>query len=139
MVGRGKKHICRGKGVEIVRRKDWAITNHATRPAGKQGECFYCNNKLGEQHKPECVIKSKTIVADFTIRVVLDVPERWDKSAIENHYNHGSWCADNLIGVLERKLQKECLCNNSRMKFVREATKEDEEEWIVTKVDELES
>ncbi len=34
-----------------MRVDSWKVTNDAVAPAGKSDECFYCNEKLGDEHK----------------------------------------------------------------------------------------
>jgi hypothetical protein len=104
------------------------VTEDSVRKAGKQDECFYCNNKLGDLHKLDCVCRDKTVVVRATIEYVVKVPEFWDDYNIECHRNESSWCSDNIIGELEELEEKHgCLCNFVNFEYVREATKEDEE------------
>jgi len=121
-----------------MKRKNWIVNNFSVRPAGKQDECFYCGEKVGSEHKQDCVIRSRTVVVDFTIRMVVDVPESWDKEDIEFKYNDGCWCADNLINLLDRE-NNGCLCPHVVAECIREATQEDEEYWGLVKVEDLES
>ena len=123
-----------------MKRTDWTVGEHSIRPAGKPDECFYCHAKVGEQHKEDCVIRSRTVNVDFTIHVVMDVPEFWDEAQINYHYNDGSWCASNLLNRLAiREHSDRCLCNIANAKYVGEATEEDEERYGCCRVNELES
>ena len=70
--------------------------------------------------------------------MVVSVPENWTKEDIEYKYNYGTWCADNLINMLDRE-GKGCLCPYSKATYIREATEDDEEHWGLVKVNDLES
>lgn len=123
-----------------MKRKDWTITESSTRPAGKPDRCFYCGNKIGKQHKEDCVIRGRTVVLDFTIRTVIDLPECWDTKQIEYRYNDGTWCANNLLNYLERRNKKTgCICDITTAKYIREATEDDEKDYGVTFIKEVES
>ncbi|MFI2856891.1 hypothetical protein ACH6EH_07095 [Paenibacillus sp. JSM ZJ436] len=121
-----------------MKRDNWFVTEYAARSAGKPDRCFYCNSMIGELHKTECVIRIKTAVMDFTIRMVVDVPEFWKPEDIEFRYNEGSWCADNLIDMIKKE-EGDCLCSHVQAEYVRDATIEDEETWGAVRVNELES
>lgn len=101
------------------------------RPGRRDGTCFYCKAPIGSPHKDGCVIRTKTCVVDFTIRMVVPVPENWDEAQIDYHYNDGTWCADNLIeDVNDWETETgRCLCNITTAKFIREATAADEEHF----------
>lgn len=120
-----------------MKRNDWIVTEASARPTGKPDECFYCSQKIGEEHKKNCVIRKKTIVVDFTIRTVMDVPEDWDEEFINFRYNESSWCVDNILPIFEKKSEHSCLCMNTEAKFVRDATEHDEEDWGITFVSDL--
>lgn len=120
-------------------RKDWTVGEYSVRPAGKPDECFYCEAKVGEQHKPNCVIRKKTIVTRLTIDFVDSVPENWDKDVIDFHYNDSSWCASNILNRLEERDNFRCLCDVASFEYLRDASEKDEEKWGVVKVNELES
>ena len=119
-------------------RKNWTVGEYSVRPAGKTDECYYCGAKVGEQHKPNCVIREKTIVTRLTIDFVDDVPENWDKEVIDFHYNNSSWCASNILNRLEERNNFRCLCDVASFEYLRDATEEDEEKWGVVKVNEIE-
>lgn len=123
-----------------MKRTDWTVEEYGVRPSGKPNECFYCGAKVGEQHKKNCVIRSRTVNIDFTIHVVMDVPEFWDESQINCHYNYSSWCASNLLSMLDtREETGRCLCNITDAKYMGEATEADEERYGCCRVNELES
>lgn len=124
-----------------MKRDDWTVTENTIRPAGPQDRCLYCETKLGEQHKEDCVIRCKTVKVDFTISMVMEVPEYWDKADIEHHYNDGRYCMDNIIDELRKRegIAKNCLCGLTKAKYVGDATEEDEDKWGLHKVAEIES
>lgn len=105
------------------------------RPAGKPGECFYCHEKLGTRHKPECVATQRSVVVRITVEAVAAQPRKFSSDDIEFLYNESSSCASN---VLERRYdwvrnhdpEGECACGKMTVEFVREATREDENKLI---------
>lgn len=123
-----------------MKRIDWTVGKYSIRPAGDPNKCCYCHAKVGEQHKEDCVVRSRTINMDFTIHVVMDVPESWDEDQINWHYNEGTWCTSNLLGILEdRENADMCLCDITEAKYISEATEEDEKRFGRCYVDALES
>ena len=114
-----------------MRTEDWTVTDKSSRPAGKPDRCFYCGELIGSQHKPECVIRQRTVVLDCTIRVVMPVPEDWDEEMINFHFNESSWCANNILETLSDHVEKgeNCLCPRTSIRYVEDATEEDEELW----------
>ena len=124
-----------------MERTNWTVGEYSVRPAGNPNECFYCNAKVGEQHKEDCVIRSRTVNIDFTVHMVMDVPEFWDEGNINFHFNDGSWCASNLLKklILREEETDKCLCSIVDAKYIGEATEEDEERYGCCRVNELES
>ncbi len=115
----------------------WIIkpNDSGIRPAGKKDHCFYCNQTIGQVHKPECVVRTKTVVMNFTVEVINTVPEHWDEAMINFHYNVSTWCADNLIERLAGFMNEEtCLCRSVTAKYTREATEQDEQMILRLKV-----
>ena len=103
--------------------------DNGPRPAGKPGECFYCNQPLGSEHRKDCVSRRRTIVVRYSIEVTICVPEIWDEATINFHRNDSPWCADNVITELQRSPENRRLCDVTKAEFVREATREDEERF----------
>ncbi len=113
-----------------MKRTNWTVleNDHGIRPAGKDDECFYCHQKVGQEHKPDCVTRCRTVVVEFAFRITRAVPEHWDAKHIEFHMNEGSWCTSNILCELEALDNRlGCLCWEAEGKFLREATEEDEE------------
>lgn len=90
-------------------------------------DCFYCKSKLGQEHEVGCVTRKRSVVVNFSIDIVIGVPEDWDDDMVEFNWNESYSCSSNVIGVLERlSKRKGCLCGLLETSFVREATEEDE-------------
>lgn len=124
-----------------MKRTNWTVGKYSVRPAGKDNECFYCHRKLGEQHKEDCPIRARTVNVDFTIHMVMEVPEYWTEDNINHYFHDSSWCASNILDELQRREEEtgRCICLITDAKYVGEATKKDEERYGFCKVDELES
>lgn len=124
-----------------MKRTNWTVGEYSVRPFGKEGECFYCHTQLGEQHKEDCLIRARTVNVDFTIHMVMQVPEYWDESDINFKFNDSSWCASNILNELQQREEEtgRCICLITDAKYVGEATKEDEERYGYCKVKEFES
>lgn len=132
-----------------MKREDWTILSaeeggNGPRPAGPPDECFYCHNKVGEQHKEECVLRKRTVVVRLSIDLVVDVPESWDEESITFYYNESSSCSDNRLNEISKLLQRidekglPCSCNYVSAKYLHEAS-EDEEKMQGTFVKEYKS
>ena len=61
--------------------------DNGIRPAGKAGECFYCNRKVGEEHKRDCVTIQKKVRVQFTVEVIAEAPHSWPDEMIADHQN----------------------------------------------------
>lgn len=86
--------------------------DNGIRPAGKPDECFYCNQKVGEPHKADCVILHKKVKVKYTFEIEVEVPHHWDKHDVEFHRNDSSWCADNSFEEIESHAKKHgCICH----------------------------
>lgn len=102
------------------------------RPAGRPDECFYCRAKLGVPHDGNCVIKSRSVVVELTIRAVITAPRDWERSMVDFHLNDSSWCADNILRDLGRWADSRgehdgCACGAFEGRFLREASADDHE------------
>lgn len=109
-------------------RDNWEVKEEGIRPAGSDNNCFYCGEEKGNTHKPECVIRKRTIVMEMKVEIVMEVPEHWDEEMCNFHKNESSWCASNILDDLKKLDEKGCLCGITKFTYLREATKEDEEE-----------
>lgn len=113
-----------------MKRDNWIVGEYSVRPAGKPDECFYCNEKVGDPHKLDCVIRDRTFVVDVTIRMAVARPDSWSVEDIEQFFNASGWCAGNIVDDLHRLQDVTfCLCEFTTVKFVREATEEDEDKY----------
>ena len=114
-----------------MKRTNWPVEEFGIRPAGKPTECFYCNEPKGGTHKPDCVIRERTVVVEVTIQMVVSKPENWSPDEIEFHFNESSSCLSNpveqLVDLNERMIEAgDCLCGMIDVKYLREATASDE-------------
>lgn len=116
-----------------MRPESYLVKPEDVRPARPDGTCFYCYVSLGREHQKGCVCRRKTVVIDFTVRLVREVPENWDEDYIESRINAGWWCSSNIIDELQVvHSHSGCLCGNLKGKFVREATEKDEREYGIS-------
>lgn len=115
-------------GIDMIKPSTFIVRPQDERPARRDGTCFYCREPIGSMHKEDCVIRRKTCVVDFTIRMVVSVPEDWDEEMINFRYNESSWCANNLLTYLENRADStgRCMCDITSAKYIRDATEEDE-------------
>lgn len=115
------------------------VTEDDTRPSS-EGHCFYCNAAVGKEHAANCVCREKTVVIKATFTLIVKKPQAWDSQDTNFHLNESSWCVDNLIKQMCKKLKIEdkrqeaegissCFCNAFDGEYVRDATKEDEERY----------
>lgn len=116
----------------MIHEETHIVDQKAIRPAGRNDECFYCQKKLGEEHKEDCVLRERTVVMKYSFYIVIPIPENWSKHNIEFHHNEGSWCFDSAIEELKRI--KKCLCGVGYAEYIREATVDDEELWDLRKI-----
>lgn len=104
---------------------DWPVVienDDGIRPAGEPDECFYCHQKIGEEHKRDCVIVTKRVRVRYTIEVEIDVPHEWDPSMVLFSRNESRWCANNVTVDIEadigRRAANGCLCDGFKCEFV---------------------
>lgn len=75
--------------------------------------CFYCHGKIFEQHKPECVIRTRTVKIRVVLEFDIERPGCWSDHDVEFHVSESSSCFDNVLrGLLEqREKDKSCTCS----------------------------
>lgn len=103
------------KGWPLVHPQDDGI-----RPAGPPDECFYCHQKVGKPHSPECVIVTRRVRVRYTFDIEVDAPYHWDKDDFEYHRNNSS-CQNNMIDDVANyaaNLADECMCGRANAEFV---------------------
>lgn len=109
---------------------------HGPRPAGRPDECFFCHVAVGSTHKPDCVLRLKTVMMRYSFEIPVLVPEFWPDETTMFHRNEGSWCANNALtelqGVVETKVG--CLCGVFEAEFLREASEQDDVNFGVGKL-----
>jgi len=115
-----------------MKRNNWPVEEHGIRPAGSPDKCFYCGVKKGGIHKKDCVIRNRTIIMKMEIEIPMTVPEFWTKRDCEFHKNESSWCANNILPVIEKMVKDHgCLCGLTHFKFLREASEFDEDYYNI--------
>lgn len=87
------------------------------------GTCFYCLQKIGEEHLSSCVLIQKKAMVKMTVAYEIKVPNSWDEDLIDFHRNEGSWCHSNALEEL-KELEKEhrCLCGDIDFEVVEIGT-----------------
>lgn len=111
-----------------MRRAAWPVEDSDSRPAGKPGECFYCKVPTGGTHGPDCVLRTRTVVVELKIGLVMTMPESFDAGRIEFLLNESSSCQSNILNdlaALDGRI--DCPCGLIAATYLREATEEDEE------------
>ena len=98
------------------------VTEKAQRPGGagiRDGQCFYCGQSIGQEHKKNCVLVKRKCKVRVTIEYEVWAPAHWEKDDIEFHRNESSWCASNLMRELDELDDKDgCLCPAATFEFV---------------------
>lgn len=88
--------------------------------------CVYCKAAPGQDHGPDCLAPSRTVVLETTVEYVMVVPQAFDAGQVEFLCNDSSRCMDNTFYDLTAAGNEHgCSCGGSHTKFVREATEED--------------
>lgn len=116
----------------------WIVDQDAIRPAGPKDACCYCREPFGGAHKPDCVLRKKSVVVKFTGQCVIVIPQDWTEENVNFRYDGSSHCTNNLFNGLADAINHEdekCLCSDVEVVYEREATEEDERDLMV--VDEL--
>ena len=108
----------RGPLEPVVR---FTVTEAAMRPASSSPQCFYCQQAIGAEHKPTCVMINKKVKVRMTVEYEIEVPASWDQEQIEFHRNEGSWCSNNALAELEALFGDEggqCMCDSTRFEYL---------------------
>ena len=108
--------------------KQFMVTEAAMRPASSEKKCFYCRKNIGAFHKDDCVLVKRDMTIRFSFELKVDLPAHWTKENAEFHYNEGSWCSMNVIGMLDQYMEEHssCLCELVEAEFVSQ----DPEEYL---------
>ena|SRR3990167_11380248 len=90
------------------------------RPAGNPDECFYCRQKVGSQHKFDCVTVTRNVLIRVSFTIPVEVPRSWSSEQIEFKYNsEGSFCADNTLNEIVAYANKVgCACSFVEAEYV---------------------
>jgi hypothetical protein len=127
-----------------VKRDNWIVGDNGIRPVSRDANvCTYCREPRGNTHKPDCVIRSRSVVVRLTVEYVKLVPESFDEEMVNFVANEGTRCIDNSIHELnERSVRWEeqargdegpevygisCFCGHASEVYVREANEHDEQ------------
>lgn len=114
-----------------MKKTNWPVGAHGVRPAGPPDRCFYCGERVADQHHQSCVIREKTVIVRYSFEVLETIPEHWTAEDFERAKNQGSWCFDNAFNTIDATTtrmngEESCTCGLGKAEFVREATEEDE-------------
>lgn len=84
------------------------------------GTCFYCRQRVGKEHKPDCVLIVKKVRVRMTVEYDVTVPADWDADMVEFHRNDSSWCKDNAIEELRALAESDagCLCQHTEFEYI---------------------
>lgn len=93
--------------------------------AGKPGECFYCNERIGRAHAVDCILRKRTIIVSVTIDLLQEVGQTHTEADVNQIFGK-TWRKDNITGAIESATKQGCLCDLATVKFKREASAEDE-------------
>ena len=97
----------------------YIVTKKAERPRfPNSGECFYCQQKIGQLHKDDCVLIKKKVKVRMIVDYEIEVPAHWDKRQIEFHRNQGSWCFSNALDELA---EYECICDFTKFELLEDS------------------
>lgn len=99
-----------------------APNDYGIRPAGRPDECFYCQQRVGQPHGPECVMVVKRVKVRYTFEIEVDVPHCWTKEDFEFHRNESWYCSDGMLDDIEEYRQSiktvACLCQYANAEFI---------------------
>lgn len=105
------------------------VTLEDTRSGGGAGtpdKCLYCKAPTGGPHTEECVCIERPVKIRMTVELIITHPRSWDAGSINFHLNDSSWCANNILGELDRLAGGgRCLCSATEFEFIGDATLEE--------------
>ena len=110
-----------GEVSDVEPRAIFTVTGDAMRPASSNCECFYCQQRIGAQHKPDCVLINKRVKIRMIVEYEAEVPASWGKEEIEFSRNEGSWCANNALYELECAFGQDdgpCMCSVASFEYL---------------------
>lgn len=87
----------------------------AARPVGKLEVCFYCNQPIGGEHKPDCVCVVRKIRVRVSVEMDIWRPASWKEGDVGFDLEGSSWCATNIIDELQEYADSKepgCLCSD---------------------------
>src|SRR5437016_5052286 len=115
-----------------MRKPNREVTPDDVTARSSDGTCFYCSATLGREHNKGCVVHTRTVIVEVTLRFLREVPDDWSEDQIEQHRNLSGHtdgddcavCAFNTLNTLSGPMFLRDL------RFVREATAEDEKKFV---------
>lgn len=102
---------------------NWPIVaenDDGIRPNGSPDQCIYCQQKIGQPHRRDCVTISKIARVRYAFEIEVEIPHRWGKEEFEFHRNESSWCADNAFDDIEGHMGDDCTCECFRAEFIED-------------------
>lgn len=95
------------------------------RPASPQDRCFYCDQRMGEEHLPTCVLVKRRVLVRYTYELEIEVPISFSQHLIEFQRNDGTWCADNGVEDLQHHVERlekagYCTCPSFKCEYLGE-------------------
>lgn len=70
------------------------------RPAGRPDECFYCHEKIGANHKSDCVLATKLVKVVLKATMLVEVPQSFSNEDTRFWLTESSNCSSNQIQQL---------------------------------------
>lgn len=106
-------------------------SNWTSEPEKANTHCLYCKQPVPD-HSAECVVPQRTVVVEFTTRMVVKMPRCFTEDNIDFSMNDSSACASRYVNQLYAESNSEeniCkICHRTKMKYLREATEQDHKE-----------
>ncbi|HEX3162352.1 MAG TPA: hypothetical protein VHQ92_07220 [Pseudolabrys sp.] len=110
-----------------MKRPNWLVADGWIDPNGSPDHCSFCREEMGREHRDNCPARSRTVVMNLSYNIVVRVGEAWSINDLEIGFRQ--ICADKhvdfLVACINRP-ESDCLCKDTKVTFVREATAEDE-------------
>ncbi len=110
----------------------FTVTENAKRPGSPNFHgCFYCRQAIGEKHLVSCVLIKKKVKVRMTVEFEMVEPANWSKDEMDFYWNDSSWCANNVLEILNEQFNTEgspCLCNAAKFEYLGDASEPYSEE-----------
>jgi len=101
----------------------FTVTPRAARPNGSQDHCFYCNQKVGSDHKADCVMIDRKVRVSVTLEIDTWLPASYDAEVADFYFFESSWCADRIVNditdyVASKNAAGDCICEDFDLEFL---------------------